>query len=66
MLPTVNFFGAPVTRLILGDNPFNGHSYIKDIHSGDEMMDFYTADECVRALFEAEENAGIVKKILAK
>jgi len=56
MIPAVDFYGTSVTRLILGDNPFNGHSYIKDIHSGDEMMNYYTAENCVRALFEAEEN----------
>ncbi len=56
MLPRVNFFGTQVTRLVLGDNPFTGHSYIPEIHSGDEMMDYYTADNCVKALFEAENN----------
>ena len=56
MIPTVDFFGTQVTRLILGDNPFCGHSYLSDINSGTEMLDFYTADQCVRALFEAEEN----------
>jgi hypothetical protein len=56
MIPSVDFFGRKVTRLILGDNPFNGHSYIEDIHSGDEMIDYYTADNCVKALFEAEQN----------
>ena len=56
MIKTVDFFGTQVTRLILGDNPFNGHSYITDVHSGSEMMDFYTAEKCVQTLFEAEEN----------
>jgi hypothetical protein len=28
MIPTVDFFGTPVSRLFLGDNPVNGHSYI--------------------------------------
>jgi hypothetical protein len=55
MIPSVDFLGHNVTRLTLGDNPFNGHSYIKDVHSGDEMVDYYTADNCVRTLFEAEE-----------
>jgi len=55
MIESVDFFGRKVTRLILGDNPFNGHSYIEQIHSGDEMIDYYTADNCVKALFEAEE-----------
>jgi hypothetical protein len=55
MIPTIDFFGASVTRLALGDNPFNGHSYIQQACSGDEMMDYYTADNCLRTLFEAEE-----------
>ena len=54
MIPTVDFLGARVTRLTLGDNPFCGHSYVQHIHSGDEMMDYYTAENCVRTLFEAE------------
>lgn len=58
MLPTVNFFGTEITRLILGDNPINGHSYIPDITPGGEMMDYYTADKCVDMLFEAQK-AGI-------
>jgi hypothetical protein len=56
MIPKVDFFGTQVTRLVLGDNPFNGHSYIPDIYSGDEMIDYYTADNCIKTLFEAEEN----------
>ena len=55
-VPYVNFCGVQVTRFILGDNPFTGNSYIKDIHSGDEMMSYYTAEKCVLALFEAEKN----------
>lgn len=56
MIPAVDFYGTQVTRLILGDNPFNGHSYIPDEHSGNEMLDYYTADNTLRALFEAEDN----------
>jgi len=56
MIKTVNFCGTEITRVILGDNPFTGHSYIHDIHSGDEMIDFYTAGKVLEALFEAEEN----------
>ena len=56
MLPTIDFFGTPVTRLIMGDNPLTGHSYVEDVHTGEEMMDYYTADNCVKALFTAEEN----------
>ena len=55
MLSQVDFCGTRVSRLILGDNPFNGHSYITDVVSGEAMLDYYTAEKCVRALFEAEE-----------
>lgn len=58
MLPQVDFFGTNVTRLILGDNPFNGHSYIPEISPRDDMLDYYTADNAVKAMFEAEK-AGI-------
>lgn len=53
---TTNFFGTEITRLILGDNPFNGHSYIPEIYSGTEMIDYYTAENAVAAMFEAERN----------
>jgi len=56
MLPTVDFFGTPITRLILGDNPVNGHSYIPDITPGGEMMDYFTAEKTVEMLFRAEES----------
>lgn len=58
MLKTVDFCGTEVTRLTIGNNPFSGHSYITDIVSGEEMMDYYTADKITEALFAAEE-AGI-------
>lgn len=54
-IPQVDFCGVSVTRLMLGDNPFNGHSYIHDVHSGEEMLDFYTAERTLRAMFDAEE-----------
>ncbi|MGI6561601.1 MAG: hypothetical protein ACOX3Q_03440 [Clostridia bacterium] len=54
MIPTVDFYGHKITRLMIGSNPFTGHSYIESKHSGEEMMDYYTAENCVRTLFEAE------------
>jgi hypothetical protein len=54
MIPTVDFFGTRVSRLFLGDNPVNGHSYIPDLCSGEQMMDYFTAQNVVRAFFEAE------------
>jgi hypothetical protein len=55
MIPTVDFFGTPVSRLFIGDNPVNGHSYIPDLCSGDEMMNYFTAENVVRAFFHAEK-----------
>ena len=56
MIPTTNFYGTEVTRLILGDNPFTGNSYIAHIHDRNEMLDFYSSSAVVDALFEAEKN----------
>jgi len=55
MIPSVDFFGHQVSRLFLGDNPINGHSYIPEIHTGEEMMDYFTAQRVVECLFEAEK-----------
>ncbi|MBE6559792.1 MAG: hypothetical protein E7662_01600 [Ruminococcaceae bacterium] len=51
---TVNFFGKSVTKLAIGDNPFNGHSYIEDVTPGREMVQFYTAEKIKETLFELE------------
>lgn len=53
---TVNFFGHQVSKLIVGDNPFNGHSYIQDKVPGEEMKSYYTAEKIKEALFKIEEN----------
>jgi hypothetical protein len=42
MLPQVGFLGRRVSRLIIGDNPVNGHSYIPELVSQDELLDYYT------------------------
>ena len=55
MLPTVDFLGKQLTRLILGDNPFTGNSYVEDWISGEKMLDYYTASKVVETLFLAEE-----------
>ena len=51
----VNFFGHEVSKLIIGDNPMNGHSYIEDKISGKEMKSWYTAERIKEALFHMEE-----------
>jgi len=52
---TVDFFGHKVTKLIIGDNPMNGHSYIVDQIPGSEMINYYTAEKIKEAMFHAEE-----------
>ncbi|MBQ3179526.1 MAG: hypothetical protein IJB52_17040 [Clostridia bacterium] len=51
---TVRFFGKSVTRLIVGDNPFNGHSYIEYQTTGQEMKSFYTAGKILETLSHIE------------
>lgn len=51
----VNFFGHEVSKLIIGDNPMNGHSYIEDKIPGKEMKSWYTAERIKEALFHMEE-----------
>jgi len=53
-MPTLDFFGTQITSMIIGDNPVNGHSYIQDRISGEEMSSFYTEDRFVDMLFECE------------
>jgi len=55
MFPTVDFFGTQVTRMIIGDNPVNGHSYIPDQITGDEMKEFNTQEHVVELLFKSVE-----------
>lgn len=52
---SVDFFGHKVSKLIVGDNPFNGHSYITEFVPGKEMVDFHTEDKIHEAMFEMEE-----------
>jgi len=54
-MKTVDFFGTQVTKLILGDNPVHGHSYIGDVTPGSKMMDYYSADNYLQLLRHAEE-----------
>lgn len=54
-----NFLGHEVSRLIVGDNPFGGHSYIDPIITGAEMKSFYyDTRKLYNTYFELEE-AGV-------
>ena len=55
LLPTVNFLGHTVTRMIVGDNPQTGHSYIEDRISGAEMKEFYTPEKILETLFVIQD-----------
>lgn len=51
----VDFYGHKVSKLIVGDNPFNGHSYIPDYVNGQEMTDYCTEEKILEAMFRMEE-----------
>ena len=51
----VDFFGHKVSKLIVGDNPFNGHSYITEYVSKDEMINYHTEDKILEAIYKMEE-----------
>ena len=52
----VDFFGHKVSKLIVGDNPINGHSYIESVCTGKEMKEWYTAERIKEAMWRMEEN----------
>lgn len=51
----VDFFGNKVSKLIVGDNPFNGHSYIHEYITGKEMVNYHTEDKILEAMHRMEE-----------
>lgn len=51
----VDFFGHKVSKLICGDNPFNGHSYITHIIPGAEMKNYHTESKIIDAMHQMEE-----------
>ena len=52
---SVDFFGHKVSKLIIGDNPYNGHSYIPDHFPGHEMMNYYTEEQFLEDMQKMEE-----------
>lgn len=51
----VDFFGHKVSKLIIGDNPFNGHSYITSYIPGPEMRNYYTEEKILEEMHKMEE-----------
>jgi len=54
-MKTIDFFGTQVTRMIVGDNPVSGHSYIQDLISGEEMKNYHTPEKIAELYFRCEE-----------
>jgi len=52
LLPTVDFCGYTMTRLIIGGNPFRGNSHVNDELNAD-MREFHTVGNVVRTLLRA-------------
>jgi hypothetical protein len=57
MLPTVDFCGLNVTRMIIGANPFAGFSH-QGNERNQEMRDFHTPDRIIET-WQRAEAAGI-------
>ncbi len=57
-MKTVDFFGHKVSKLIVGDNPMTGHSYIEDKTTGEDMLKYYTAEN-IKATYKHLEELGI-------
>ena len=53
-IPTVDFFGSYVSRLILGGNPFSGNSHVSR-ETDEEMMDYYSTENIKKAVIHAAE-----------
>ena len=54
LLPTVDFCGTELSRLIIGGNPIRGNSHISP-ELNEEMRDYHTVENAVRTLLHAEE-----------
>jgi len=57
MIPTVNFCGLDMTRLVIGANPFGGFSH-QNPRRDQEMLAYYTIDRILETWNQAE-SAGI-------
>ena len=51
----VDFFGHQVSKLIVGDNPYNGWSYIPEWIPGDEMLNYYTEERILSDMYKMEQ-----------
>ncbi len=54
-MPVIDFFGTPVSRLIMGSNPFNGGSHVGPELDA-EMDSYYTVENIKKALRWGQQN----------
>ena len=54
-LPTVDFCGVQVSRLVVGGNPFSGIGHHDDPAFDNELRNYYTAARIKETLFQCEE-----------
>lgn len=54
LLPTINFGGFNVSRLIIGGNPFSGNSHVS-AEMDEEMEDYFTTENIKKTLFRCQE-----------
>ena len=53
-MPTTDFFGHRISRLIMGGNPFSGNSHVSK-ELDDAMEDYYSTDNIKKAVVHAME-----------
>ncbi|MBE6542495.1 MAG: hypothetical protein E7672_08655 [Ruminococcaceae bacterium] len=51
----IDFYGHKLSKLIVGDNPYNGHSYIPEWVDGNEMRLHYTEERILADIKQMEE-----------
>ena len=54
LLPVADFCGIPITRLIIGGNPFSGNSHVNHEYD-EEMRNYYTTSNIKKALWRCVE-----------
>ena len=54
LLPSVDFCGTRLSRLLIGGNPFRGYSHLSP-GLNEEMKTYHTVERVVRTLLRAEE-----------
>ncbi len=54
-MKTSKFLGHDITKLIVGDNMFTGHSYVEHVIGRDELLDYYDTKHLYETFWKIEE-----------